>query len=698
MALDIKKMINFVKENDIENQLYVSAKYLTKKGDITLKVQGTQSYTDLENIVIGYPTYVEIGTVEELLIFLKAHNGHESQHILSSSISGMTAIVDKVEKEFSKRRINKNATKETVHFILNSLEDGRIENILVNSRKGFLKYIKYFRYRFYNNYEIKGTESSELYDFLNSILVYATTGLLPIGFEKYKGKRLEEEFLNIKDNIDEAIYAVTCQECMKIGYKIMMKSIDYLETLIKKESKDIDSDKLMKPGTFNTDEEQEFNTSHEYSGRINDVGEDDKGEENEKDESKEDESKEDVEGSKENSGSKKNEGKSDKDGEGKEGEETGEDGESEDGCGDCSSLGKEEQEGNKASKINEAHKGKRDTETNKKEKRDEAFKEIFEELKKDVESDIEKGREDKKKKDKEKQKEEEFELTKEDLKEIKEANKLFKEAVEGLKIKKVYAPHHELPQSMKNKANKFNREITEILYEKQKPVRRNQRRGMLDTKALYRFEAFDANDIFIKKGDSKEFNAVFYFLVDGSGSMCADKKWEYAMETMAILEEGLKTIVETKIAVFKTGWNDDNPLHLVIKDYGEKKGVNSSYDAYKSKKVIAESNNKDGANIRIATKELEKRNESQKILFILSDGVPSGCYYTGPEAMEDVKEAVKDAKNKGIEVIPIMFGNERFRRESFEDYKVMYEKNIISTEPEKIFSKTIRVLKNIFAS
>lgn len=98
----------------------------------------------------------------------------------------------------------------------------------------------------------------------------------------------------------------------------------------------------------------------------------------------------------------------------------------------------------------------------------------------------------------------------------------------------------------------------------------------------------------------------------------------------------------------------------------------------------------------MATKELLARRESLKVLLILSDGLPSD-YNGGPRAgMDDVRNAVKEARRRGILVIPILFGDARFRAQSREDYEYMYETFIscdpieVSTEFQKLFYTLVK--------
>lgn len=691
MALNIKEMKKFVMDNDIENQLYVSAKYLIRNKDFKLRIRGTNSYTDIKNINIGYPVSFKIKSNEELFAIFMALMGHESQHMLSSSITEMIKVIEEVKKDFKEKNINENITEKIGHFILNSLEDGRIENILVNNKKGFLKYMKYLNYKLYADCEI---QNNELYDFLNSILVYTKTGLLPKWFNKYRNTKLETEINKIKGDIDEAIYAKTCKECMQIGYKIITKVKDYLADLIGEE--DIDKDKLMKQGVFNSDNEKEFNNSNKNSSRINDVISDKKENKNTKNNKKDSGNKNNKENEHNKNGNiNNNDGKSKLD---KEEENNKDNNNNNSNDNNNNSNSNNSDNDNNSNNSNDNDSNYNNGNSNIDEAFDEAFDEVFDELKKDAQERLKNYRKNKelerKKEQKKAKKEAKFQLTDKDIKDIMD------EVVDfvDLNIEKVEIDKYNqlsLPQSYKNKANKFRREVVEILEARKKPTRRNQKNGLLDTRNLHRFVAFNNDDIFIKKQKSREFSSVFYFLIDGSGSMCESNKWNYAMETMSILEEALKDILEIKIAIFNATSFTGITNHTIIKNYGEKIEQNLSYSGYKNEIVYPKGCNKDGLNIRVATKELEKRPEKQKVLFVLSDGLPT-AYKDKDIAFEDVKQATKEARSKNIEVISIFFGDEGFRTKSFEKYKKMYEKNIVSTEPEKIFEKLIRILKDIF--
>ena len=69
--------------------------------------------------------------------------------------------------------------------------------------------------------------------------------------------------------------------------------------------------------------------------------------------------------------------------------------------------------------------------------------------------------------------------------------------------------------------------------------------------------------------------------------------------------------------------------------------------------------------------------------------MPSAYY--GNSGTHDVSSAVDEARKKGIEVVSIFFTHDQ----SYEatEFKQMYKRNAIITQPEKITNELVKVLK-----
>lgn len=289
-----------------------------------------------------------------------------------------------------------------------------------------------------------------------------------------------------------------------------------------------------------------------------------------------------------------------------------------------------------------------------------------------------------------KQKEEEAtKLSEQDVREIEEKYK--DESCSKFTEEKGLSLNAPLPENLKINGSKLKRELERILRNKEVYSLKNQRKGILDDNVLYRVGLKDYG-VFKKNGVPSKADFVVYGLQDGSGSMTCDYKQLYAASALAILEEGTKGLIPFKATSFYTSWS--GVTHYVIKDFNETKAHNYSWNFNNQRR--ASGGNKDGYSIRIATKELEKRPEKDKILIVLSDGLPSN--YNGRIAGElDVREAVKEARKKGIVVIAIMFGTEEFRNAYIDNYKYMYDKNIIACDPKDIPQQLTKVFKAIIA-
>lgn len=285
------------------------------------------------------------------------------------------------------------------------------------------------------------------------------------------------------------------------------------------------------------------------------------------------------------------------------------------------------------------------------------------------------------------------EINHEDLMEVE--SKYKKEMIKRFKEIKGFDKNHSLPVEIKREGSKFRKEVEKIFQNKETFNLRSQRKGVLDTSNLYKFAMKDYN-MFVKRGAPVTTDYVAFILQDGSGSMQEHGKEFQSAKAMAVLEEGLKGIIPFKISTFSVDWNTRSVVHYTAKDWNENNSTaNHSYNFHRSRRATG--GNKDGYSIRVATSELLRRPEKDRILVILSDGLPSDYNGGQTDGMVDVKQAVKEARSKGIHVVSLIFGTEDFRDYNIDNYKYMYDRNIISCQPEQITSHLVKNLKKIIA-
>ena len=82
------------------------------------------------------------------------------------------------------------------------------------------------------------------------------------------------------------------------------------------------------------------------------------------------------------------------------------------------------------------------------------------------------------------------------------------------------------------------------------------------------------------------------------------------------------------------------------------------------------------------------------MLIVLSDGQPNASLgYNGQNAINDVRNAVDFARDNNIKVFNIMFGTTYERDNLASTFKYMYEKGIVSCDPEKISEELMRIIR-----
>lgn len=240
-----------------------------------------------------------------------------------------------------------------------------------------------------------------------------------------------------------------------------------------------------------------------------------------------------------------------------------------------------------------------------------------------------------------------------------------------------------------SEGRRFRRDVEKILKAQQETRIRGTSRGRLCNSQLYRLGRKDFNVFEVRNIPDKTDTAV-YIIWDNSGSMCGDKQ---RLSTIAcsVIEEGLKGLVPLAITAFST--DGSCVKHWKVKGFREVSKTHNYAWSHGNAKMFS-GGNKDGYSIRIATKEILKRPESQKLLIVLSDGLPSD-YSSTQFAMDDVQDAVKQARKSGVNVISVMFGDDAFRESEVDNYLYMYQSGIIATSPERLTIELIKQIRKI---
>ena len=715
----------------LDKYMQICLASIPKKKIPTLELDlGDESFTDHKRIRIGLGS-IKAEDEETLMRWALYLIGHECQHILSTTQKAwifaqkqgykkicerMSAKIEKKPRLFRKEEdydkfledmrdegysINPKALHQFVHYIINSLEDGRIERIRISKRPRYKHYVSSCRGQMWKENPVESEMANNLDDprtyllvTLNQVLTLSTMSIYQKDFSTVCGKdiHIHEIIQNIIPNIKVAVASKNCRGCMEQGIIICEKLADEIIEACKL----TDFEKMLQDLIQKIIENQEFsaNSRTEETGDDNQTSDpifgisemDDNEDENKSNESNngsdsKEEDSEDKSSQSSNSGNnKENQNESDDD--------------SDNGSGSSETKDKEEKE-NKNNSISEDSDNEREFKGSDNSFEDSIEKAINDEMEKaengtaaEINAGISSGEINKRKQPKENiiGDSNSMPIDKESI------DNSYDYEMEFIEQKRTYIPEEILPVEIQSLANIMKRKVERIFRNRKRPSMRGQRKGKIDAGRLYKLP-MSQMDIFKQKEIVNRFDGCCYILQDNSGSM-GDDKWSkryYCCQAVAVAENAFQDIMPVKIAAFDAQ-SDQQVTHKIIKNWNEKIPKNAAWNFYKNDSYGW--GNKDGYSIRVATQELLMRPEKKKLLFVLSDGLPTEYYGGYPAGCKDVQIAVKEARKQGVEVVSIFFGD-NFST-SYEDVQMflnMYEKNCIVTEPNDIMEQLLRVLK-----
>ena len=181
-------------------------------------------------------------------------------------------------------------------------------------------------------------------------------------------------------------------------------------------------------------------------------------------------------------------------------------------------------------------------------------------------------------------------------------------------------------------------------------------------------------------------------LLDESGSMCSCDRCTYARASAIILYDFCQSLdIPVMVYGHSTGYNDSgNTVELY--SYAEFDGYDHD-DKYRMMDIGARGSNRDGAALRFVAEQLSKRPEAVKILILVSDGQPADSGYSGTAAEEDLRGIKQEYQRKGILFVAAAIGDdkqniERIYGDSFLDISDL---NQLPTKLTAVVKRHIRV-------
>jgi hypothetical protein len=244
-------------------------------------------------------------------------------------------------------------------------------------------------------------------------------------------------------------------------------------------------------------------------------------------------------------------------------------------------------------------------------------------------------------------------------------------------------------EPIKIRASRTCQKIKNIIKAKETEERVELFSGSLDVNALGLFCTGKPN-VFKEGGIPSDLETCCYILKDNSGSMDSSFKENLAIEALSEVESTLKDVMPLKeVAFYATG---NSVYHDVIKEWDDNDASISYAESYRASGNYPRECNNDAYSIYCAALELIKRPEENKILIVISDGLPSGCN----EA--DVQKAVRFARKNRIFVINFLIGDKRTIENLWERFKNMYETYFCGVNPEKLGNSLFSFLKKYVES
>ena len=253
----------------------------------------------------------------------------------------------------------------------------------------------------------------------------------------------------------------------------------------------------------------------------------------------------------------------------------------------------------------------------------------------------------------------------------------------------VYAKHYQNLYSREKKtADHIYRKLNNILKDRQEQ----------DSDSGYLMGTqFNARDVW--HGDGAYFsrpntpsgqpNVVFGILCDESGSMTSRignssrNRRDVVRSTAILLEDVLRRLDVPVSIVGHTSTAD----MIVLNPYVDFDTVDEN-DKYRLCGITAQSCNVDGGAITYMGEKLMKRNESLKIMIVISDGAPCYGSFYNDNPVKDTKYAIETYRKKGIKILGAMLVQDKAAKSLYGD-NACFD----CTSPEALEKELIKCVK-----
>lgn len=262
-----------------------------------------------------------------------------------------------------------------------------------------------------------------------------------------------------------------------------------------------------------------------------------------------------------------------------------------------------------------------------------------------------------------------------------------KKDIDFIEVQRRYEVTDELPFVIAERARILRSKVERIFKPRKTGAYKDKMSGNVSPDKLFTLAINEGNCFEIRK-KPKEFSGACFVLQDNSGSMGSGRnsKRMFASEATACIEHAFKDFIPLKIVAFD---HCGKVIHEVIKNWKDNFRESCAYNFFLHGR--GGSCNADYHSITVATEELLARKERDKILIVLSDGLPCkapGCKGS-PEAA--VKAAVDYARARGVKVVGIYI-DDVVKEADRKAYESMYGTSCVFTDTDHITDELVNVM------
>ncbi len=259
--------------------------------------------------------------------------------------------------------------------------------------------------------------------------------------------------------------------------------------------------------------------------------------------------------------------------------------------------------------------------------------------------------------------------------------------IDFVEVQRAYTVDIPLPFVIEERARALREKIKHVFKPKKTGAYKNKTQGRITPEKLFTLAINEGNCFQVQK-KPKKFSGCCYVLQDNSGSMGSGRnsKRMFASEATACIEYAFKDFLPLKIVAFDEG---GKVVHEVIKNWNDNFAESCSYNFFH--KGRSGCCNADYHDITIATEELLKRNEKEKILIVISDGLPCGTKGCDGSPQGAVTAAVEYARSRGIKVVGIYI-DDVVREADRQAYGAMYGTSCVFTDTDHVADELARVM------